>query len=253
MLSSTWTASLFKMKCTKKARYSKTVAFLKSSPDTQGPKDSASSTSPSQTSSCHQPSPQLESSSFINFHEDASSLQKIVDTGGTVEGQVRDTNLEKSKLSSSSFFEPNTSNPLMGPTERDEEEFVTRSGSPGYSSIQTCLCIKMEFCDFTLEHFLDSLRKNRPLYPDLPSLFDNVSSFVNFKADKSNLKFGAFCPLYMTSQLLDGLIFIHNLGIIHRDLKPANIFIMQARSYLYHLQQIMFYLTPCMTLTRMEK
>ena len=85
----------------------------------------------------------------------------------------------------------------------------------------------MEFCDFTLEHFLDSLRTNRPLYPDLPSLFDNASSFVNFKADKSNLKFGAFCPLYMTSQLLDGLIFIHNLGIIHRDLKPANIFIMQ--------------------------
>ena len=86
----------------------------------------------------------------------------------------------------------------------------------------------MEFCDFTLEHFLDSLRINRPLYPDLPSLFNDVSSFVNFKADKSNLKFGAFCPLYMTTQLLDGLIFIHNLGIIHRDLKPANIFIMQA-------------------------
>ena len=117
----------------------------------------------------------------------------------------------------------------MGPAKsEEEEELETRSGSPGYSAIQTCLCIKMEFCDFTLEHFLDCLRTNRPLYPDLPCLFDNVSSFVNFKADKSNLKFGAFCPLYMTSQLLDGLIFIHNLGIIHRDLKPANIFIMQA-------------------------
>ena len=189
--------------------------------------DSVSSSSPSQTSSCQQPSPQLESSSFINFQEDASSLQKIVDTGGTNKVQVGYMKPEKPRLASSSFFEASTSNPLMFGQKKSEEELQPRSGSPGYSSIQTCLCIKMEFCDFTLEHFLDSLRTNRPLYPDLPSLFDNASSFVNFKADKSNLKFGAFCPLYMTSQLLDGLIFIHNLGIIHRDLKPANIFIMQ--------------------------
>ena len=199
---------------------------MKSSLDIQERRDSTVSTSVSQTSSDHLPDLQLESSSFINFHEDASSLQKIVDSDGTAKSQIGDTNITKPRLINSPLLDTNTPNPLMGPAAGDEIE--KRSGSPGYSSIQTCLCIKMEFCDFTLEHFLDSLRINRPLYPDLPSLFNDVSSFVNFKADKSNLKFGAFCPLYMTTQLLDGLIFIHNLGIIHRDLKPANIFIMQA-------------------------
>ena len=90
----------------------------------------------------------------------------------------------------------------------------------------------MDFCDFTLEHFLDSLRTNRQLFPDVTSLFNDISSFVDFKPEKSNQKFGAFSPLYIICQLLDGLIFIHNLGIVHRDLKPANIFIMQVDTIL---------------------
>ena len=54
-----------------------------------------------------------------------------------------------------------------------------------------------------------------------------MPQFIDFKETKPNLKFGAFSPLYIICQLLDGLIFIHDLGIVHRDLKPANIFIMQ--------------------------
>ena len=85
----------------------------------------------------------------------------------------------------------------------------------------------MEFCDFTLDHLLGSLKANRDVYTDLPKLFQNITSYINFKEDRSNSKFGAFCPLFIICQLLEGLIFIHDLGIVHRDLKPANIFLMQ--------------------------
>ena len=101
----------------------------------------------------------------------------------------------------------------------DSEVSSTRSppGSyTGYSSTITCLCIKMEFCHFTLEQLLDLLKANRPQYPSPQSLFENNSKIVNFKENKENIKFGAFCPLYMICQLLDGLIFIHCLGILHR-------------------------------------
>ena len=138
----------------------------------------------------------------------------------------------KKNVNSSSL---RSSNSPAESAKKDDRDTELRSKSPGYSSIQTCLCIKMDFCDFTLEHFLDSLRTNRPLFPDLASLFDNLSSFVNFKPEKGNQKFGAFSPLYIICQLLEGLIFIHNLGIVHRDLKPANIFIMQVDTILQFL------------------
>ena len=86
----------------------------------------------------------------------------------------------------------------------------------GYSSTITCLYIKMEFCHFTLEQLLDLLRVNKPQYPTLQGLFDNTSKILSFKENKKNTKFGAFCPLYMIYQLLDGLVFIHSLGILHR-------------------------------------
>ena len=109
----------------------------------------------------------------------------------------------------------------------ESEDFSTRSlpsskssksskSHTGYSSTITCLCIKMEFCHFTLEHLLDLLRANRPQYPTLQGLFENTSKIVSFEENKKNIKFGAFCPLYMIYQLLDGLVFIHSLGILHR-------------------------------------
>ena len=131
-----------------------------------------------------------------------------------------------------SNFSLRSSNSPAESVKKDDRDTEFKSESPGYSSVQTCLCIKMDFCDFTLEHFLDSLRTNRQLFPDVTSLFNNISSFVDFKPEKSNQKFGAFSPLYIICQLLDGLIFIHNLGIVHRDLKPANIFIMQVDTIL---------------------
>ena len=131
-----------------------------------------------------------ESSSFINFHQDAGSLQKL---------SIEESSRRKVEESSRCKPSPNP-----------------RPSSPGYSSTLTCLCIKMEFCDFTLEQLLDLLRENRPRYPDLETLFNNVPTFANFKENKSNFKFGGFCPLYMIYQLLEGLIFIHNLGIVHR-------------------------------------
>ena len=85
----------------------------------------------------------------------------------------------------------------------------------------------MEFCHSTLDHLLHSLKNNKPSHIDLTKLFQNASLFTDFKENKSNAKFGSFSPLFIISQLLEGLIFIHNLGIVHRDLKPANIFIMQ--------------------------
>ena len=129
------------------------------------------------------PSPDSQSSSII-FQQDDSSLARLEETA-SIE-QV------------------------------PESVASPRVTSPGYSSTLTCLCIKMEFCDFTLEQLLDLLRSNRPLYPSLQILFKNISAFANFKENKTNSKFGAFCPLYIIYQLLDGLIFIHNLGIVHR-------------------------------------
>jgi len=141
------------------------------------------------------------SSSFINFTHDASFLQKVENTNNN--------SISRRSLRIKS---------------KQNAEKVSLNSPP---STITCLCIKMEFCDFTLEQLLEALRVNKPLYSDFPQLFNNVSSFVNFKGNKMNFKFGAFCPLYIIYQLLEGLIFIHDLGIVHRDLKPANIFIMQ--------------------------
>ena len=138
-------------------------------------------------SSCPATCLQTGSSSFITFHQDAASLRN-------------DSRIPCSELSSS----PQSPNPGTSPS------------YTGYSSTITCLCIKMEFCDFTLEQLLDLLRTNRPQYPNLQSLFENTSKFANFKENKTNFKFGAFCPLYIIYQLLDGLIFIHSLGIVHR-------------------------------------
>ena len=111
------------------------------------------------------------------------------------------TQTEDVKKSNSSYLR--SSNSPAKSAKKDDRDIELRSESPGYSSIQTCLCIKMDFCDFTLEHFLDSLRTNRQLFPDVTSLFNNISSFVDFKPEKSNQKFGAFSPLYIICQLLD--------------------------------------------------
>ena len=85
----------------------------------------------------------------------------------------------------------------------------------------------MEFCDFTLDQLLETVKTQKVAHNDLNDLFDNVSTVIDFKENKFNAKFGAFSPLFIICQLLEGLVFIHNLGIVHRDLKPANIFIMQ--------------------------
>ena len=88
----------------------------------------------------------------------------------------------------------------------------------------------MEFCDFTLDQLLTSLRNHRDDYQSVEGLFCQISSLPEFQAQKINAKFGMFSPLFIIRQLLEGLSFIHNLGIVHRDLKPANIFIMNTGS-----------------------
>ena len=84
----------------------------------------------------------------------------------------------------------------------------------------------MEFCDFTLDQLLTSLKSHRDNYLSVEALFSQISSLPEFQDQKINAKFGIFSPLFIIRQLLEGLSFIHNLGIVHRDLKPANIFIM---------------------------
>ena len=86
----------------------------------------------------------------------------------------------------------------------------------------------MEFCDFTLDQLLTSLKNHRDDYLSVEGLFCQISSLPEFQDQKIkiNAKFGIFSPLFIIRQLLEGLSFIHNLGIVHRDLKPANIFIM---------------------------
>ena len=151
------------------------------------------------TSSTHTMSNHSDSSSFLNFDSNASSLQQVECTS------------ETSSLSSCK-------------SSKDNSEHVSPKSS---KHLVTCICIKMEFCDFTLDQLLRSLSDKKGNYADIPKLFENIQSFVNFKEDRANSKFGPFCPLFIISQLLEGLIFIHDLGIVHRDLKPANIFIMQ--------------------------
>ena len=84
----------------------------------------------------------------------------------------------------------------------------------------------MEFCDFTLDQLLTSLKTHRDDYLSVEGLFCQISSLPEFQEQTINAKFGIFSPLFIIRQLLEGLSFIHNLGIVHRDLKPANIFIM---------------------------
>ena len=84
----------------------------------------------------------------------------------------------------------------------------------------------MEFCDFTLDQLLTSLKSHRDDYLSVEGLFCQISSLPEFQDQKINAKFGIFSPLFIIRQLLEGLSFIHSLGIVHRDLKPANIFIM---------------------------
>ena len=92
--------------------------------------------------------------------------------------------------------------------------------------IKHILCFQMEFCDFTLDQLLTSLKNHRDDYLSVEGLFCQISSLPEFQDQKINAKFGIFSPLFIIRQLLEGLSFIHNLGIVHRDLKPANIFIM---------------------------
>lgn len=96
----------------------------------------------------------------------------------------------------------------------------------GNSNTLSCICIKMEFCDFTLDQLLTSLKTNRDEYLSVEGLFCQISSLPEFQDQKINAKFGIFSPPFIIRQLLEGLSFIHSLGIVHRDLKPANIFIM---------------------------
>ena len=147
-----------------------------------------------------------ESSSFINFDGEASFLQQVNDSS--------EKEVEFSSRNSEEISIPD----LMSPE---------RPNSAGYSTTLTCICIKMEFCDFTLDQLFETLKTHKVAHNDLNSLFENVPSFTDFEENKSNTKFGAFSPLFILCQLLEGLIFIHNLGIVHRDLKPSNIFIMQ--------------------------
>ena len=85
----------------------------------------------------------------------------------------------------------------------------------------------MEFCDFTLDQLMSTMKTNRSKYTSTQDLFANAHLLVEeFKEDKINAKFGVFSPLFILKQLLEGLSFIHKLDIVHRDLKPANIFVM---------------------------
>jgi serine/threonine protein kinase len=75
-------------------------------------------------------------SSFINFDSDASSLQ-----------QVKFTN-DKNSI------------PLC-----ESSEVSSHNGSQQNSiAMLTCICIKMEFCDFTLDQLLGSLKASREVY-----------------------------------------------------------------------------------------
>ena len=85
----------------------------------------------------------------------------------------------------------------------------------------------MEFCDFTLDQLMTSLKTHKEDHPTVRDLFSKISIKPEFKDHKINAKFGVFSPLFITRQLLEGLYSIHSLGIVHRDLKPANIFIMK--------------------------
>ena len=140
-----------------------------------------------------------EASSFINFDGEASSLQQVRDT--------TDMSGKSEELTN-----------LISQVQLTSNEF---------SKTVTCICIKMEFCDFTLDQLTETLKTQKVAHDNLDDLFKNVSSFVEFKENKFNSKFGSFSPLFVICQLIEGLVFIHNLGIVHRDLKPANIFIMQ--------------------------
>ena len=89
----------------------------------------------------------------------------------------------------------------------------------------------MEFCDFTLDQLLTTIRSHRSSFRNTTDLFTNIHPLIEeFKEDRYNAKFGVFSPLFIIRQLLEGLSFIHKLGIVHRDLKPANIFIMNSGS-----------------------
>jgi serine/threonine protein kinase len=149
--------------------------------DEEGDDESQSSSQASSSFSHHL---EDDSSSFIAFHPEASSLRQ---TEGTEPSEAR--------------------RPAPG----------ARAASPGYSSTLTCICIKMEFCHLTLEQRLDRMRSERPLHADIHSMMCSVATFTHFKENKTNAKFGAFCPLYIINQLLEGLIFIHSLGIVHRQ------------------------------------
>ena len=144
----------------------------------------------------------IDTSSFLNFDDNVSKLQEA------------QKNADTKAVSSSS----SSSLPDLIPSQQE--------GS-GPNSTVTCICIKMEFCHSTLHHLLQSLKNSKHTHADPAKLFLNLSHIVDFKENKFNIKFGAFSPLFIICQLLDGLIFIHDLGIVHRDLKPANIFIMQ--------------------------
>ena len=145
-----------------------------------------------------------EVSSFINFKAEASSLKLMKHSTE----EERDQSMKMDLLALSS---------KMGSPPHFED----------FSKTLTCICIKMEFCDLTLDQILETLKTQMVVYDNLDDLFQNITSFIEFKEDKFNAKFGVFSPLFILCQLLDGLVFIHKLGIVHRDLKPANIFIMQ--------------------------
>ena len=151
-----------------------------------------------------------ESVSFIKFDEEVSEMKEIV-CSVSGEGEM---DPKRNKLST-----PESSLGLP--------DIVERPSSAGYSSTKTCICIKMEFCDFTLDQLMATMKENKTKYSTTQDLFANIHSLVEeFKEDKINAKFGLFSPLFIIRQLLEGLSFIHELGIVHRDLKPANIFIM---------------------------
>jgi len=141
-------------------------------------------------------------SSFVQFDQHISKLQQVKILPGS-----------KLAVSSSS-----SSLPDLIPPQPEESCHI---------STVTCICIKMEFCHSTLHHLLHSLKNSKQSHCNLITLFQNAPLLTNFSENKFNIKFGVFSPLYMICQLLEGLIFIHDLGIVHRDLKPANIFIMQ--------------------------
>ena len=114
-----------------------------------------------------------ESSSFISFDGNASSLIQVKERSKTFESEKKLQEANSSETSSMS------------------------SQSATYCPSITCICIKMEFCDFTLDQLMETLRTQRVAHASLEDLFSNASSCFDFQEGKLSSKVGPFSSLLL--------------------------------------------------------